>query len=80
MNSVLVPDGRLHGRFFMAFFAGDFLTFKSLLARFETGFRFGGALFFLADGVDFRLFLTEILHQRNTARTHPCAGAALDAV
>ena len=80
MNSVLVFGGRLNGRFFMTFFASDFLTFKALLACFETGFGFRGALFFLADGADFRLFLTEILHQRNTAWTHPCAGAALNAV
>ena len=64
----------------MALLTGELLSLQSRLAGFETCFCFGGARLCHGDGVNFRLFLPEILHQRNVARADPGAGAALDAV
>ncbi|MNY49533.1 hypothetical protein D3C86_1849670 [compost metagenome] len=64
----------------MTFLTGDFVAFKTCLARFKACFCFGCAFIFKRNGVNLGLLLTEVLHQRNAARTHPGAGPALDAV
>ncbi|MNP44625.1 hypothetical protein D3C76_1384970 [compost metagenome] len=64
----------------MTFLTRQFLTLKTGLTGFKAGFSFGSAFFFHRNSVNIGLFLTEVLHQRNAAWTHPCAGPALDAV
>ena len=80
VNRLLILGRRLHRSLLMTLGAGDFLPLKARLSCFKAGFGFRVALFFLGDGVDFRLFLAEILHQRNIAWTDPGAGAAFDTI
>ncbi|MNE17229.1 hypothetical protein D3C80_1102030 [compost metagenome] len=80
INRFLIVLGRLNGRFLVTFLTGDFVAFKTCLARFKACFCFGCAFIFKRNGVNLGLLLTEVLHQRNAARTHPGASATLDAV
>ncbi len=80
VDGSLIFRRRLYRRLFVAGETRLFFTLKTRLTRFKAHLRFRGTFFFLRDGIDFGFFLTEILHQRNIARTHPGTGAALDAV
>ena len=64
----------------MPFKTCRFFTLKSGLSGLKAGFCFCSTFFFLTDGVNLRLFLAEVLYQRDIAWTYPCTCPAFNAV
>ncbi len=80
LYGTLIVVGQFDGGLFVPLFARQFLALQTGLLGFETRLGLGGARRLQIDSLDFGLFLTVVLHQRNIAGADERTGAAFDAV
>ena len=79
-DGIMIFRCRLYSCAFMPFKTCRFFTLKPGLAGLKACFCFCSTFFFLTDGVNLSLFLTEVLYQRDIAWAYPCTCAAFNAV